>query len=219
MLVVVLGGGPGEVAMADDGYCLSTRASDVDERNMLDVARRIARPRRVAPETFTFCNHRSLSGRWDTATIETVRNKQPDGSETWLLVSCHRHYGKSKWPCKGDEKRGIRISQYLVEMGSNEPSFTIDASIARDLVVRATRIAADPPADLEPCHRQAGTEPDPANAFTQSWNQGDALSVWTDGQNRWSVVRKGGADLQFMKRDGQTGFTPDCWNPAVLVVE
>jgi len=207
-------------AFARDAYCVSTHTSDADRWNALDAARKLARPHRIATETFGFCSRRSLGGRSDQATVETVRRQQPDGSETWVLVLCTRRYGESKWPCTAYEQRAIRMPVsdaagthvIEVEMRDADAAPPMAAALARELVIRAFDIARRPPPGLAGCDSTPGD-------FSGAWNGADALSVWTDGESQAGVSRELGATLEFARSEASGRFEPKCWRAAVLVVE
>lgn len=221
-VALTLCAGLGAPASARESACETTRTGDIDQRNILDLARGIARPRRLAPETFEFCGGRSLGGRWERATVETVRRRQPDGGETWLLILCQRHYGDRKWPCEGYEARGVRVPVtdatgkhvYAVEIIGNDASSPMDAALARELVVRAFEAAQRSSPALPNCEQPGGGD------FAKAWSAGREVRVWFNDAARPVVSREGGAHLEFSRSTVPAGsFEPTCWREAVLVVE
>jgi hypothetical protein len=180
---------------------------------MLDTARGMAGRRRIDPTTFSFCSHRGLGGRYDRAHVETRRAKQPDGSDTWLRVDCHRKHGTWKWPCWGTELRGFRVAGGDVELDSPSGEAPIDAALARDLVERASEVAARPPDDLQDC-----SQLDRRGPMYPSRSTYDAIGV-TKRNERYAVLR----GFTIVEFDVDAAATPSialrCRAPAVVVVE
>lgn len=228
-VTLVLGTWVGQSALADDGFCQQSRTSLEDRQNILDTARGIARQRRLAPDTFQYCTYRRLRGQWDWATVETTRRRLKDESETWLLVDCSRRHGKWEWNCVGRDRRSIRVSvadetgthDLEVQLGDDDKSRAMDATVARLLVLRTVELANQTTETVGACDRRdEQVHPRAPRAPKDSWDLYNAATVSTDGVNHWSVGSFRDGILSFVSA-GERPYTfrADCWSEGILVLE
>lgn len=194
--------------------CISTRTNDQDRAGFLEIARTLVRPWQLTPETFSYCTVGGVFWDTDSATVETERLRQRDGTRKYLVITCDRKHLKPPWSCRSFEQRSLEVvigGPDGEKAHEAQLTLDIDAEVARNLLISSFKIARGSPQDIPIC----GAHPVEWNGaiprrLAASWNEANDLKV-SSWSNRYSVTR-GWTTLKYSKADdpdSQPVFS--CW--------
>jgi hypothetical protein len=197
--------------------CLTNRTNDQDRAGFLEIARTLTRPWRLTPETFSYCTREGMFWDTDSATVETEKRNQKDGSRKYIVVTCNRKHLKPPWSCASFEQRTLEVlvgGPNGAKAHEAQLALEIDAEVARNLVISSFQIARGSPADIPICTVHPvewnGAVP---RRLAASWNESEDLKV-SSWNNRYWVTR-GWTTLEYSKTN-RPGSQPvfSCWGDA-----